>query len=131
VFERHAGCPPTGAHCGKHEYCQWKSGIAACVAEPSASEPPEDSRSLFGCTRPADCAAGMQCCSGAVEGFHATSCAAYCDLSNTNVICSTAQDCSRALLVLPAEQRRQARPTCDPVGEGAPPWLKACNLGLP
>jgi hypothetical protein len=128
AFDHRVTCPTGGASCAKNAYCEWKAGQAACLAEPTNLNIVDEGHGIFACTRPADCGPGNQCCTSMVAGWHNTYCATNCDLANTQLICSKPIDCRAKLQLLPPNVRGRAKLSCEPNGEGAPPWLKTCRL---
>jgi hypothetical protein len=128
AFDRRVTCPTGGTACPKNAYCEWKSGQAACLAEPTNLNIVDEGHGIFGCTRPADCGPANQCCTSMVAGWHNTYCATNCDLTNTQLVCRKPSDCLRKLQLVPANVRGRAKLSCEPNGEGAPPWLKTCRL---
>jgi hypothetical protein len=63
--------------------------------------------------------------------WRTTYCAVNCDVTSSMTICSSPRDCRRKLELLPKERRHEAKLSCASVGNGAPPWLKACQVDLP
>jgi len=127
-----ATCPTASGKrtCASDEFCEWKAGVASCVKDPASVEPGE-SRGVFGCTRPQDCATGNGCCTSMTVAWQQTYCATNCDLSNTSLICETVADCKPKLQLIPPHLRHQAKLSCEArEGEG-PSWLKQCEVDVP
>ncbi len=113
-----------GAKCTEDKpFCALQSGKLACVSKDQAQALAQKRDegadiSLLRCTQNTDCGAGFRCCTGGSMGSQESFCTLNCDIVNTAQYCATTADCPRV---------PQWNFTCQPIGNGFPPWAKLCR----